>query len=62
MDVFSWSMPFLAEKVVTMLHTIVKQGVGAGDDNDDLDLDQLAITNASGSRKSLMSIYLQLFQ
>lgn len=26
MDVFSWSMPFLAEKVVSMLYTIVKKG------------------------------------
>ena len=27
LDVFSWSMPFLAEKVVSMLFTIVKKGV-----------------------------------
>lgn len=27
LDVFSWSMPFLAEKVVSMLYTIVKKGI-----------------------------------
>jgi hypothetical protein len=32
MDVFSWSMPFLAEKVMNMLYTIVKKG---GDDDED---------------------------
>lgn len=35
MDVFSWSIPFLAEKVVSMLYTIVKKGC---DDEDDVDL------------------------
>ena len=34
MDVFSWSMPFLAEKVVSMLYTIVKRG-GTGDEDGD---------------------------
>ena len=36
MDVFSWSMPFLAEKVISMLYTIVKRGVGDDDDDDDM--------------------------
>lgn len=35
MDVFSWSMPFLAEKVVSMLYTIVRRGC---DDDDDVDI------------------------
>lgn len=29
MDVFSWSMPFLAEKVIAMLYTIVSKGIDA---------------------------------
>jgi hypothetical protein len=33
MDVFSWSMPFLAEKVVSMLFTIVKKGVDSDDED-----------------------------
>ena len=32
MDIFSWSVPFLAEKVTNMLLNIVKKG---GDDDDD---------------------------
>lgn len=34
MDVFSWSMPFLAEKVCSMLFTLVKKG-GTGEDSDE---------------------------
>lgn len=33
MDVFSWSMPFLAEKVISMLYTIVKKGVDSDDED-----------------------------
>jgi hypothetical protein len=36
MDVFSWSMPFLAEKVVSMLYTIVKKG--CDDDDEDVEI------------------------
>jgi serine/threonine-protein phosphatase 2B catalytic subunit len=39
MDVFSWSMPFLAEKVVSMLYTIVKKG--CDDDEGDVDLPEV---------------------
>lgn len=36
MDVFSWSVPFLAEKVTNMLYNIIKKG---GDElEDDIDL------------------------
>lgn len=41
MDVFSWSMPFLAEKVTSMLYTLVKKG--AEDDDDDEDADSKAL-------------------
>mmetsp|Transcript_46084 Transcript_46084/g.33870 ORF Transcript_46084/g.33870 Transcript_46084/m.33870 type:complete len:115 (+) Transcript_46084:193-537(+) len=39
MDVFSWSMPFLAEKVVAMLFTLVKKGVE--DEFDDESLEKI---------------------
>lgn len=39
MDVFSWSMPFLAEKVVSMLYTIVKKGIE--DEGEDIDLKEV---------------------
>ena len=37
-DIFTWSMPFLAEKVVQMLHHIVSKG---GEYGGDVDLKQL---------------------
>jgi hypothetical protein len=36
MDVFSWSMPFLTEKVVSMLYNIVKKGC---DEDEQADID-----------------------
>jgi serine/threonine-protein phosphatase 2B catalytic subunit len=40
MDVFSWSMPFLAEKVMNMLYTVVKKG-GDDEEGDDVNLGDL---------------------
>ena len=34
LNVFSWSLPFLAEKVSSMLYTIIKKCQGETDDED----------------------------
>ena len=38
MDVFTWSMPFLAEKVTNMLYNLVKKG---NDEVDDVDYEKV---------------------
>ena len=37
MDIFSWSLPFVAEKVVEMLYHLIKAGEDVGGDIDDTD-------------------------
>jgi serine/threonine-protein phosphatase 2B catalytic subunit len=41
MDVFSWSVPFLAEKVTNMLYNVIRKGKDADDFEEDVDLNDL---------------------
>ena len=48
MDVFSWSVPFLSEKVTNMLYNLIKKG--GGDEDDDMDIEQI-LKNATMDEK-----------
>ena len=50
MDVFTWSVPFLAEKVTNMLYNIVKKGEEPGD----LGIPEDAVTDPKMKRKLVM--------
>jgi serine/threonine-protein phosphatase 2B catalytic subunit len=41
LNVFSWSLPFLAEKVSSMLYTIVKKCTNLDDVKEDVDLQEI---------------------
>ena len=52
MNVFSWSLPFLADKVSSMLYTIVKK-CSNFDDEDEIDIgDKLKDEALEGNRKA----------
>ena len=59
LNVFSWSLPFLAEKVSSMLYTIVKKCSSLDDGDDDVDLKKV-MTEDKGSddqkKKRMMGI------
>jgi len=40
MDIFSWSLPFVSEKITEMLYGLIKPAAEAEDDDDDDDLDE----------------------
>ena len=64
MNVFSWSLPFLAEKVSSMLYTIVKKCTSLDDDDaPKVDIDQIikdenrnSTVDQDAKKKKLMSI------
>lgn len=41
LNVFSWSLPFLAEKVSSMLYTIVKKCSDVGDEQEDVNIQDM---------------------
>lgn len=45
MDIFSWSMPFVAEKVVEMLFSVIKGSADDPIETDDLEIDASALAS-----------------
>lgn len=54
-DVFSWSMPFLADKVITMLGQLLKVA-GADEDMVDEDLETEAISGVVGATEKARKV------
>lgn len=55
MDVFTWSLPFLAEKVTNMLYNIVKKGED-GDDDDNVDVNKMLVATKSAIKGKISSV------
>ena len=60
MDVFSWSMPFLADKVVTMLTYLLKSA-GADEDMVDADLENEAVSEVVDAAEKAKKIGVWIF-
>lgn len=54
MNVFSWSLPFLAEKVSSMLYTIVKKCSAVDENDDDVDLNEKMSADAKKNAKNVI--------
>jgi serine/threonine-protein phosphatase 2B catalytic subunit len=55
MDVFSWSVPFLAEKVTNMLYNIIKKG-SDGNDEENIDLQAMLAEGIDGKVKKQLAM------
>lgn len=54
MNVFSWSLPFLAEKVSSMLYTIVKKCAAVDDNDDEVDVAEKVGADAKKNAKNVI--------
>jgi serine/threonine-protein phosphatase 2B catalytic subunit len=54
MDIFTWSVPFLAEKVTNMLYNIIKKGGDDGELEEDPDLDFNVADGSTLAKKKIV--------